>query len=297
MRRGGTVLIKLGALGDVIRTTPLVRRLPRPVVWVTRAGAMPLLRGDPSIARIVDIARARALLRGSYELVVNFDEEPRACALAARLKARRKVGARLEGGTVVYCRASAPWFDASLVSRLGRRQADRLKTRGRSSYQSRLFAACGLRFTGEEYRLPVKPRAGRRGLVGLEARVGPRWPGKAWGGFAALAAALRREGYHVRRLRQRRTLARYLEDINDCAAVVCGDTLALHAALGLKKPVAALFTCTSPHEIHGYGRAVKLVDPQWRRHLFSRRPVDGWERRLPVAAVLKAVRRLAGPPA
>jgi hypothetical protein len=45
--------------------------------------------------------------------------------------------------------------------------------------------------------------------------------------------------------------------------------LALHIALALKKKVVALFTCTSWHEIHGYGRMEKIVSPLLEKYFYN----------------------------
>ena len=121
------LVIKLGALGDVLRTTPLLRRLRGSVTWVTGRAALPLLAGNPRIARLRTPAGFRKISREKFDWVINFDEDRRACAIAARVKAARKTGARLDRGEFTYCEASAPWFDMSLISRLGLSAADKLK--------------------------------------------------------------------------------------------------------------------------------------------------------------------------
>ena len=286
-----TLLIKLGALGDVVRTTPLLRRLGGRVTWVTARESLPLLRGLPGLERALKIDDARLLPRESFDLVINLDEEDAACRLATAVKARHKAGPRFEGGRKVYCRASAPLFDRSLISRLGRRRADALKLRGRLSYQQMAFRACGLRFRGEEPLLPPRPAARASRLIGLETRVGERWPAKAWDGWEEVAAALTARGWQVRRLTPRPTIARYLKDIEECAVVASGDTLAMHAALALGKPTVALFLVTSPAEIHGYGRLTKLVHPQLSRHFYRTDRVPGLSGGIAAERVVAAVAR------
>lgn len=264
------LIIKLGALGDVVRTTPLLRRLSGRITWVTDAECLPLLAGAPRLDRVLPLSEASSLRGRPFDWVVNFDEDLRACRLAASVSARRRTGARLDDGRVAYCADSAPWFDMSLVSRLGREAADRLKSRGRRSYQDYLFAACGLDFRGEEYVLPVRPASAPADKVALEARAGEKWPMKAWPGFPALAESLREEGLRPFLLKPRRRLADYLADINQASLVVAGDTLAMHVGLALRKQVVALFTCTSPEEIHGYGRLTKLVDAGLRENFYRR---------------------------
>ena len=130
-------------------------------------------------------------------------------------------------------------------------------------------------------------------LVALEVRVGPRWPGKGWAGYRDLAARLRGQGLSVTLLRQRPRLGDYIRDINRCGVLVCGDTLAMHVGLGLGKRVVGLFNCTSPWEIFGYGRLVKIVHPRLAERFYRTDVPPASLRDVPVDAVLRAVRRLA----
>ncbi len=283
------LLIKVGALGDVLRTTPLLRKLRGEVSWVTGAPALPLLSGNPLLSRAVAIERAAALAREKFDWVINLDEERQACALAAKVNARRKTGALLSGGGFSYCAASAPWFDMSLISRLGREAADRRKYANRRTYQSFLFAACGFKFTGEEYMLPPAPPAPAEPLVAIEERTGARWPLKRWPGCRELASLLGRRGIPFFFLRRRPRLLDYIGDINRCSVLVSGDTLAMHAALGLGKRAVAVFNCTSPREICGYGRLRKLAHPELRALFYSRRRPGPDFPHIPVKTVLKEV--------
>lgn len=298
---GDTLIIKLGSLGDVLRTTPLLRRLKGRITWVTRKEAFPLLVNNPAVNCLLSIEQAPKLLKKKFNLVVNFDEDDRACRLASDACALKKVGVRYSGREKVYCEGSAPWFDMSLVSRLGLEEANRLKARCRCSYQHFIFNACGFKFKGEEYMLPVHgvihgvrscivaPASSPRQTVALEPRVGPRWPAKAWKGYSELARILRREGFQVHILKQRRQLTDYFEDINRCAVLVSGDTLALHAGLALRKRVIGLFNCTSPWEIFGYGRMVKIVNPFLHRHFYQRSSAPELAGGIPVDCVAQAV--------
>ena len=289
-----TLIIKLGALGDVLRTTPLLRCCKGPVTWITEPEAFPLLAGNPRIQRLLPITAAATVRRHAFDILVNFDEDERACRLAAETRARRKVGARLQDGFKTYCPASAPWFDMSLISRLGPARADRLKTRGRRCYQHYLFQACGLQFRGEEYLLPLNPAAISRSIVALETRVGDKWPAKAWSRFPELSCALQHEGFSVTMLRQKSTLAQYLADINRCGLLVAGDTLAMHVGLALRKAVVALFNCTSPHEIYGYGRMAKISHERLHDFFYRKDAAAEIAGGISAARVMRAVHRLSG---
>ncbi|HVC09722.1 MAG TPA: glycosyltransferase family 9 protein [Elusimicrobiota bacterium] len=295
------LIVKIGALGDVVRTTPLLRALKAEVYWITSREALGILPRR-ALAGVCELDSWRQFAGLSFDAVFSLEENAVAAAVAAGFPTRRFIGVKpADNGRLVYTKSSAPWFDMGLISRLGRRRADALKKKNRKSYQEILFAMAGLPFRGEEYwiargnLLPASDAKRRGGVrVGLEPRVGDRWPGKAWRGYSELARRLRRAGAAVKILRQRRSLAGYVSDIAGCDAVVSGDTLAMHLALALGKPTAAIFLCTSPWEIHGYDRLEKIVGPRLLRDFYKRdlspgaAPAAGGE-------VWAALKRLIGP--
>lgn len=262
---GKTLIIKLGALGDVVRTTPLLRVLRGEIVWVTHLAAKPLLPEEPMI-RILDLEAADPLKQEKFDLVLCLDDEPEAARLAASMNTRVLTGTYLDdGGRVQYTPSSGAWFDMGLVSKYGLAKADRLKIENRKTYQEIVFAMLGYAFQNEEYWIrhqDIFNFSFRKHLrIGIEARAGRRWPTKAWHRYQALAECLEKEGMETVFFNQRERLDDYVQDIADCDAVITGDTLAMHLALALKKPVVAIFTCTSPYEIHGYDRMIKVISP------------------------------------
>jgi heptosyltransferase-2 len=297
-----TLIIKLGALGDVVRTTPLLRVLKGDVVWVAAREALPLLPRR-RLAAALSLEAAAALSRTRFDLVLSLDEDRRAAALASRVEAGRLVGTYLDSGrTLRYTPDSSSWFDMSLVSRLGRTAADRRKLANTRTYQDHLFAMLGRRFSGEEYMIGPAPRSRKRRsrppLVGLDARAGARWPMKRWPGYRSLARRLEKDGFRTVFFRRRTRLKDFADDIAACDLMVCGDTLAMHLALALKLRAVALFLCTSPAEIHGYGRLVKVVSPLWREYFYGRGRSPEPGRSVSVDEVLGRVRAaITGRPA
>lgn len=267
-----TLIIKLGALGDVLRTTALLRALEGEVTWLTSAKAAPLLARNPFIHRIELMERFdRSLLESPFDQVINLEDEPEAARVASEVKATERIGAFWDGQGVVYSESSREWFDMSLISRFGKAEADRRKMANRKTYQELIFSMLGKQFNGEEYVLakpdgvlPIPKR------VGLESRAGDVWPMKQWNQFPALAQELERRGFTVSFFEQRPTLEQYIADIQRCDYVICGDTLAMHIALALRKRVVAIFTCTAPQEIYDYGRLTKVVSPLWTKYFYAR---------------------------
>ena len=93
------LVIKTGALGDVVRTTSILPGLHKRyralrVTWVTAVGALDLVRNHRLVARAVGVdpaetgslERVRAELgRTRWERVLSFDDEEPLCALASAL--------------------------------------------------------------------------------------------------------------------------------------------------------------------------------------------------------------------
>ncbi len=271
-----TLIIKLGAMGDVLRTTPLLRTLGGDIYWVTEKKCIPLLASGNNLKKIIDIDYAASQLRDMhFDLVVSLDDNVKAAELAARFNRGSLIGSFMDdSGKVSYTDSSKDWFDMGLISRFGRKKADDLKKRNTRSYQEIIFAMLRKGFKGEEYIInfngKINKHRKKKGLIGIEKRADIRWPTKQWNKYEQLAEVLHKDGLRTRFFEQRDTLGEYIKDISECDLIVTGDTLALHIALALKIKVAAIFTCTSPAEIYDYSRMVKVVSPALNKAFYSR---------------------------
>ena len=93
------LILKLAAMGDVLRTTPLLTGLRTAntnchITWVTEANVVPLLRGVAEIDRLLPYGWETALQieQEAFDELYCFDKEARAAALAMKIRAARKVG-------------------------------------------------------------------------------------------------------------------------------------------------------------------------------------------------------------
>lgn len=262
MPAGSTLIIKLGAMGDVLRTTSILHVLEGPVTWVTRESSVPLVERSPGIAELLTFEQAPEALRGrSFDRVACLDDEPEACALVDMVSWKERIGLYLEGGKVTYTESAASWNDMGLQSRFGKERADELKRLNRRSYQELLFEMFGATFRGEEYLTGWEPLVAPRRRVGIEMRADARWRWKRWIRYPELAERLQQEGCDVFFFEHRSDLRHFIADVNACGTVVTGDTLTMHIALALKKRVISVFGPTSAPEIHGYDRMTAVVSP------------------------------------
>jgi ADP-heptose:LPS heptosyltransferase len=93
------LIIKLAALGDVLRTTPLLRGLCANdpgchITWLTESNVIPMLRGIGEIDRLLPYTQESTLQLEMevFDDVYCFDKEPKTTALAMKIHAERKVG-------------------------------------------------------------------------------------------------------------------------------------------------------------------------------------------------------------
>ncbi len=260
------LIIKLGATGDVVRTTPLLARLEGRVTWVTAAKNLALLQGLPG--RNGDLSSLawedRGQLAGRpFDLVISLEDDAATAALVHEVRPHRVFGAHAgANGNMTYTSDSRRWFDLSLISTFGRQRADELKFLNRHTYQELIFDGLGLAFGDDDrYLLPPTPPSDLQGDIAIAPEAGAVWPMKRWKHYDRLKAELEARGLRVNILPARPTLLDHLADVRGHRCVVCGDSLPMHLALGSGIPVVALFNCTSPWEIHGYGLLTKIVSP------------------------------------
>ena len=267
-----TLILKLGATGDVVRTTPLLHRLPGEVTWITAAKNRSLVEGISPHVTCYSWEERAAAAATAYDLVISLEDEMECGTYLQGIASGRHFGAYLDPaeGRMRYTADAARWFDLSLISDHGREEADHRKSLNRRTYQELIFEGLGWNFAGEPYLLPPAVPTGLTGDVAISPVAGPVWPMKAWDHYGALQEALEARGYRVNILPVRATLLEHLADVQGHRCLVSGDSLPMHLALGSGVPCVSLFNCTSPWEIHGYGRQTQLVSPLLEEFFYKR---------------------------
>jgi heptosyltransferase-2 len=297
--RERVLIIKLDAMGDVLRTTallpPLARAHPEAAFeWVTRPESVALLERNPYLTDVISYG-PDALVRLQttvYDRVINLDAGKVSAGLASLARSPRKDGYVLheKGHVVATNPAAQAWLEMGVD--------DGLKRANRRTYQSVMLDILGLaaeehhyvlELTGQE-RSTARTHFDRLGLrsnqpiVGLTVGAGGRWELKRWRleGFVELAERLYRQGVQVALLGGKAERERHAEIVaasavpvidtgtnhdlrgfaaltERCDVVVTGDTLAMHIALALRRRVVVLFGPTSAAEIELYGQGDKVV--------------------------------------
>ena len=265
------LIIKLGAAGDVVRTTTLLRRLDGQITWLTQAKNTVLLEGVKEGLKCVCWEQRNQTKGTLYDLVINLEDTQEIGSFLKLLEYKQLFGAYLgSGNSLRYTDDSRPWFDLSIISRYGKQQADQLKYENRRTYQELIFEGLGWRFEGERYCLPEPTKTGLKGDVAIAPQAGPIWPMKNWAYYDDLERTLKRNGLIVNVLPKRSSVLEHLGDVSNHRCLVSGDTLPMHLALGSEVRCISLFTCTSQWEIHDYGLQRKIVSPLIKEFFYKR---------------------------
>jgi ADP-heptose:LPS heptosyltransferase len=270
------LIFKLGATGDVVRTTPLLGPLNGHVTWLTGANNIVLIESlDDDLRCISWEERGRALDR-YYDLAINLEDTVDAARFLKAVRCNDIFGAYVDSDNELrYTENSKSWFDLSLISSYGKMEADKLKLENRRTYQELVFDGLGFRFTGEAYLLPKPVETGLSGDVAIAPYAGPIWPMKKWAYYGELKQRLEDQGLKVNVLPKRSSLLEHLADVRNHQCLVSGDSLPMHFALGSGRRCVSLFNCTSPWEIYHYGIQKKIVSPLLDQFFYKR----GYDRR------------------
>jgi ADP-heptose:LPS heptosyltransferase len=204
------LIIKLGAMGDVLRTTSILPTLRDHFVephltWITRKESLDLLGNNPFLDSVLE-TNAEGIARlqvETFDLVLNPETSKESAALASIAKSKRKEGFGLspKGSVFPFDRRARELFLTGLF--------DDIKKQNKKTYEELVCELSGLPYrrippilslTGDEIRngeeFLIRNRlTKKKPIVGINTGGGTRWPLKRWTkeGFIRLAKELMKE--------------------------------------------------------------------------------------------------------
>lgn len=237
------------SLGDILRTTVILHLFPPEhyeVTWVVDQKGVALLRGNPYISRLLVINpfTPHLLLSEWFDIVINFEKEAGICAVADRIPAWRRFGFRLDPLTH---RPLA--YDLSDEALRYTTDLNAKRAKGKS-WSGILYEMLGEQYAGQPYVLGYRPKSEVTYDVGLNHLIGKKFPLKRWPeqNWQALHDKLAPR-ISVSWQQGENDIEDYIEWIHSCRVIVTNDSLGLHIALALGKPVVALFGPTVANEV------------------------------------------------
>ncbi len=283
---GNILIIKLGAMGDVIRTTPLLFRIKREypnhrIFWLTHfVDVLPDIIDEPLNFSIESITYLKSI---NFDFGINLDKEPEACALMEQLNIKDKYGFGLIHDM------PAPINDlANHKFKTG--ISDSYSKANTQHYLQEIFSIFGWKYNGEEYHLPgtrsnttIDAISKNKTYIGLNTGCGERWTSRQWPyeNWTDLIIKLQKEGFNVlllggksEDLRNKEisklTGAEYtgffqfdefISLVDKCEIVVSTVTMAMHVAIGLKKPLVLLNNIFNSNEFYFFNDSI-ILEPE-----------------------------------
>jgi heptosyltransferase-2 len=286
------LIIKLGAMGDVIRTTPLVvkyRELYPKARFTWLTDFPDVLPHDV----IQDIFKPTAfnlsIIRNRrFDIAINLDKEEEACLLLSEVQASEKHGYIWEDGHLAAATQAA---EHKIITGL----FDHISIKNTKSYPQEIFDICHLEFNYEEYLLnynktlakkwadQLQAKANGRKIVGLNTGCGNRWLTRLWpdeywvelinlfDSKAILPVLLGgpQEDRKNAMLAEKTTawypgtfsLEEFFALTANLDAVVTQVSMMMHIAVAHKLPMVLMNNIFNKHEFELYGRGV-IVEPE-----------------------------------
>lgn len=314
------LIIKLGAVGDVIRTTPLLHKLkteyPRAkITWLTLSPEiLPSVVDESLDFSLKNIVALRSM---QFDILYSLDKDREACALCDQISAVTKKGFILKNGVITPVDRAA---EAKYLTGV----FDDISKANTKSYLEELFEICGFTFSGERYILEPQPSGDvkwninrRKKVVGLNTGCGGRWTSRLWEekNWAGLARTLKKRGYevvllggeqeHKKNQRLARTstakyfghypLQQFIQLVDQCDLVVTAVTMAMHITIGLGKKIVLFNNIFNRNEFELYDQGM-ILEPDMPCQCFYQATCTNPEYRcmdhLPVRRVVEACVRL-----
>jgi len=290
------LIIKLGAMGDVLRTTFILEGLKEKyknvsIDWLVEEKNKDTLVGNKFINNIIiNNSKVFSFLTSTkYNIVINLDLAPESLSFATLAMADKKTGYWLDGNRKIKTsnKYAKKWLLTSAY--------DTLKKDNKNTYQYWMAKITELPKDNYEIIVPISKQAKQKAknlnipknnkkVIGINPSSSKRWKMKKWNldKFIKLTQILSDKGYTIlllggtedefeintilsKKIKNvystglNNSVQEFFAIINLCNVIVCGDTMAMHAALGLKKNVIAIFGPTSSNEIEMYNRGTKVV--------------------------------------
>ncbi|MDP6726836.1 MAG: glycosyltransferase family 9 protein [Candidatus Marinimicrobia bacterium] len=283
---GNILIIKLGAMGDVIRTTPLLFRIKKEypnhrIFWLTHfVDVLPDIVDIPLDFSLESLTYLKSL---NFDFGINLDKEPEACALMEQLSIDKKYGFGLKHGMPAPINELAEHKFKTGIS-------DSYSKANTQHYLQEIFSICGWKYNGEEYILPgarsnttIDAISKNKTYIGLNTGCGERWTSRQWPNenWIELINKLQNDGLNVLLLggmnenEQNRMLSiktgaeyfgyfsfkEFVHLMNKCTVVVSTVTMAMHVAIGLKKSLVLLNNIFNPKEFHFFTDSI-ILEPE-----------------------------------
>lgn len=150
------LLIKLGEIGDVIRTTPISRAIKEKypksfLIWLVEKKAADFLEGNPFIdeIRVFDNAHLLRYLGESFDIIICLDKDIASATITKLAKSKQKVGWTFTSKGLIWP-LTKPADEKYLLG-----VSDTLNRKSKKSYMENIYDITGLEPSVQDYILNI----------------------------------------------------------------------------------------------------------------------------------------------
>ena len=279
------LIIKLGAIGDVIRSTPILESIKKQypeakVYWLTHTPS--IVPENVDVVLKFNSEGLTFLEEVNFDIIYNLDKDKEACALINKLSSKVKKGFILKEGIPFPA-------DEGAVHKYFTGIFDDISLQNKKNYIEEIFEICGFKFNGERYILSSFSQYDNawnldksKKIIGLNTGCGGRWTSRLWSNknWIELAKTLIKKNYEVLflggELEDEKNkyfadqtggkyfghfhLEKFINLVGQCDLIVTGVTMAMHITIGLGKKIVLFNNIFNPYEFELYGLG-EIIQP------------------------------------
>lgn len=191
------LILKIGALGDVIRTTYFLPGLKRlygnfvEIYWITSNTAFELLEENKYIDKLIKIEDEKEMQKlenENFDWIISLEDEKEIFEKIENFKFKKLSGVYKKKEYLTYTEDLKEWFDMGLLSKYGKEKADILKKDNKLSHKEIFSKGLNIDIlepyffndTNLEKKINKNfEKYNKKYLIGLNLNAGKRWPSKA----------------------------------------------------------------------------------------------------------------------
>jgi heptosyltransferase-2 len=120
------LIIKTGALGDVVRTSWIAQALKEKyfntkkrifpkLYWITQKNALPFFQNNPYIDHPIEQEKKHLLKNTNFNLIINLEEDKENTQFATNLKSKELIGFKYKNNQPKPTKTTQEWFNMSAL--------------------------------------------------------------------------------------------------------------------------------------------------------------------------------------